>query len=83
MSNIENFKPFYHPKYGWQWLDMKQTYEQEAHTRSIGEGNAGNNKPEKILKRPRLSENLRPIYSTSWGTINKKQRKRPSCGDIP
>lgn len=28
-KKLDNYKPFYHPKYGWQWLEMEQTPEQE------------------------------------------------------
>ena len=33
-KKLDNYKPFYHPKYGWQWLEMEQTPEQEILSKS-------------------------------------------------
>ena len=49
----ENYKPFYHPLYGWQWLDMNQTYEQETQARFEREGDGRPGRKSQQTSQPR------------------------------
>ena len=60
MEDFDNYKPFFHPKYGWQWLEIKPTDEQEAEALTRFERKRDKRSPhkhEEVPKVPRVSKN--------------------------
>lgn len=75
MNDPKDYKPFYHPVYGWQWLDMNQTYEQETHARLKCQGDRQPGcKSSKVIKskHPEPNRDSRERDSSGRGSTNKE-----------